>query len=57
MAPPQNPQLDAALFYARKGLKVLPVHSVKNGVCSCANQKCESPGKHPMTRRRYKCLV
>src|SRR5438874_4362915 len=47
MAPPLTPLLDAALFYARRGLKVLPVHSVNKGACSCGNLRCESPGKHP----------
>src|SRR5438093_630534 len=47
MATPTNHLLDAAPCYARKGLKVLPVHSIENGACSCGNPKCESPGKHP----------
>jgi putative DNA primase/helicase len=37
-----------ALKYARMGLAVLPMHTVKNGVCSCSmGAKCTNPGKHP----------
>jgi hypothetical protein len=41
--------LDAALRYARRGLLVLPLHSVQNGRCTCRKKHCESPGKHPRT--------
>ncbi|MCL6447844.1 MAG: bifunctional DNA primase/polymerase [Armatimonadetes bacterium] len=26
---------------------LIPIHSVKNGKCSCGNPDCDSPGKHP----------
>ncbi|TWT41450.1 hypothetical protein KOR42_48030 [Thalassoglobus neptunius] len=47
--------LDAALGYAADGMLVLPVHSVKDGRCSCERIRgpkehhCRSPGKHPLT--------
>ena len=45
-----NPNLEAALSYARRGIYVHPVHSMRDGVCSCGgpavNPKC-TPGKHP----------
>ena len=43
--------LNKALSYAKKGLPVLPLHSVKNGKCSCKREDCQSPGKHPHTQR------
>jgi len=42
--------LGAALFYARLGWRVFPLHSIRDGVCSCPRgEECESPGKHPRT--------
>lgn len=40
--------LDAALSYARRGWRVIAVHYVQNGRCSCPNLECKSPGKHPI---------
>ena len=49
--PKQTPRIDMkahALRYARMGLAVLPMHTVKNGACSCSKgAKCTNPGKHP----------
>lgn len=42
--------INIALKYARMGLSVIPVHTVKDGVCSCGSAHCNAPGKHP----RYK---
>lgn len=47
-----NKMLLSALWYARKGWQVIPLHSVKfeNGVtsCTCRNsQNCDNIGKHP----------
>lgn len=42
--------LDAALAYAAAGWRVLPLHTVTEGVCSCGKADCHSPGKHPRTR-------
>ncbi|MGB6164029.1 MAG: bifunctional DNA primase/polymerase [Pseudonocardiaceae bacterium] len=38
-----------AVRYATHGLPVLPLHSVRDGRCTCATA-CKSPGKHPLTR-------
>ena len=37
----------AAKEYADHGWKVLPLHTMKNNVCSCLNAKCASSAKHP----------
>lgn len=43
--------LTAALFYARHGIPVLPVHSpAADGGCSCGRSSCDRPGKHPHLR-------
>lgn len=42
------------LGYLNRGWAVLPTHSVTNGVCTCNNPKCSSPGKHPRTQRGVK---
>ncbi|RXH05806.1 phage/plasmid primase, P4 family [Bradyrhizobium vignae] len=37
-----------ALQYARKGFAVVPMHTVKDAVCSCPKGiTCPAPGKHP----------
>lgn len=30
------------------GFHILPLHTLRGGVCSCGNEKCKSPGKHPI---------
>lgn len=54
----QNPFLAAeafcftfALAYAARGWRVLPLHNVKGGRCTCRKPNCESPGKHPRLER------
>ncbi len=43
----------AALWYAKeKNWPIFPVHTVKNGRCSCG-KKCTSPGKHPRTQNGF----
>jgi len=50
---------DAALHYADAlGWPVLPLHSVRNGVCTCRRGvNCGSPGKHPHTRNGIKAAT
>jgi hypothetical protein len=38
----------AALTYAAEGLKVIPLHFMQNGFCSCGKTDCKSPAKHPI---------
>jgi hypothetical protein len=50
-----NPYLEAALRYAERGWRVLPLHSVahlgkrSHGMCSCHRRDCKSVAKHPRT--------
>lgn len=49
-----NHLLEAALSYAQKGWRVLPLHTpIKNG-CSCGRSNCSSIGKHPRTKNGLK---
>ncbi len=46
----QNVLLNAALWYASKGIAVVPLYSPVNSGCSCpVGAACGSPGKHPRT--------
>lgn len=40
----------AALYYADHGWPVVPLHFMKDGRCSCGRVRCDSPGKHPITK-------
>ena len=53
-SPEQNLLLTAALAYAELGWRVLPLHSVDRGGCSCGRRGCASPAKHPRTRHGLK---
>lgn len=45
---PQRELYEAALGYALAGRRVIPLHSVKDGRCSCREgAACEDKGKHP----------
>jgi hypothetical protein len=47
---PGNDRLAAALSYARRGWRVIPLHWVTaDGRCSCGDPECGSAGKHPLT--------
>ncbi len=49
---------DAALDYLACGWGVIPLHSVREGRCSCAYPDCSSPGKHPRIQwEPYKTCV
>ena len=53
--PTADDLLAAALDYAGRGLRVVPLHRVASGVgddavCSCGRPKCGSQGKHPRPR-------
>ncbi len=42
---------EAALKLAARGLRVLPVHGIVDGACTCPRGRdCSSPGKHPHIR-------
>lgn len=48
---PDNLLLDAALQLAARGVPIIPLHSIRNGRCTCPKpDECaqeKSPGKHP----------
>jgi hypothetical protein len=50
----ENPLLAAALDYIRHGWRVVPLHSVVDGKCTCDRPSCGQPGKHPLTRHGLK---
>ena len=41
-----------ALRYARRGWRVLPLHTAAKAVFIAAGQICDHPGKHPRTPQR-----
>jgi putative DNA primase/helicase len=43
--------LAAALEYAQRGWRVLPLHTPLNGGCSCGKPECSAIGKHPRIRK------
>ena len=50
-APAKDRRARVALRYAMAGLAVLPLHGVTNGRCSCGDDQCDRPGKHPRPKR------
>lgn len=42
-----SPTLAAALAYAARNWRVFPLHSARDGKCSCRDDACTSKGKHP----------
>lgn len=61
---PRTPAPDAPLLadakravampYARRGWPVLPLHTIRDGHCTCGKANCKSPGKHPRTQHGLK---
>jgi Bifunctional DNA primase/polymerase, N-terminal len=49
-SPAENPNLKAALRYAKRGWKVLPLWPRDGDECGCGDSKCDNPGKHPIGR-------
>lgn len=48
-------QLDSAVFFASKGIPIVPLHGTIGGVCTCyQGANCKSPGKHPTTEHGLK---
>src|SRR5271170_3385951 len=52
--PARNPLLEAALNYAGRGWRVVPLHSPTARGCSCEKPDCKSIGKHPRTAHGLK---
>ena len=44
---------ERAIQYAKEGLTIFPVFEMVNGRCSCGDEDCRSPGKHPRTSRGH----
>lgn len=42
-----SPTLAAALAYAARNWRVFPLHTARDGKCSCRADDCKSKGKHP----------
>ncbi len=51
---PLTPQAYAAVRYGQLGYHIVPLHTIRNGACSCGKSDCHSPGKHPLTRNGLK---
>ena len=44
-----NRTLECALYYISRGWRVIPLHKITDGKCTCGKVDCSSPGKHPLT--------
>ena len=51
---PMSAAFENARDAAAHGLRVFPLHSVIDGVCTCRKANCNQPGKHPRTARGLK---
>jgi hypothetical protein len=50
----ETPLLAAALDYIQRGWRVVPLHTVVGGKCTCERPNCGQLGKHPLTRHGLK---
>jgi hypothetical protein len=50
----ENQLVTNALQYAKNGFLVFPLHTVKDGKCTCRKDDCDSPAKHPRTAHGLK---
>ena len=46
MSPVRTP-VEGAERLGSKGIKVFPLHSMKDGMCTCGDINCENKAKHP----------
>jgi hypothetical protein len=49
--------LDWALAYARVGLHVFPLHSMRDGRCTCGRDCGKNAGKHPRVKGGFKAAT
>ncbi len=49
-----NQLLNAALEYAQRGFRIIPLHNPTANGCSCKRPECSSIGKHPRTLNGHK---
>ncbi len=47
----QPTNLRMASLYARERLAVVPLHGMVTGRCTCGDEKCSQPGRHPRTKK------
>jgi hypothetical protein len=38
-------------------LYILPLYSIREGMCSCGKADCSAPGKHPLFRYNWKVIA
>jgi hypothetical protein len=38
-------------------LYILPLYSIREGICSCGKEDCTAPGKHPLFRYNWKIIA
>lgn len=48
--------LEAAVAACRRGWRVIPLHTIRDGRCTCGAKGCAKPAKHP-TRRRTEATL
>jgi Bifunctional DNA primase/polymerase, N-terminal len=45
----KSTHLSTALLCAKHGLRVVPLHGLRDGRCTCGDKDCKQPGRHPRT--------